>query len=74
MAIALGPEYGTVSPHLVEEAAREALRGQGHDMLLVLGFAFDALALETVEEFQPTNGGDFASASGCGSWAGRRCY
>ena len=64
VAIALGPEYGTVSPQLVKEAAREALRGQGHDLLLVLGFAFDALALETVEEFRPTNGGDFASVAG----------
>lgn len=63
VAIALGPEYGTVSPNLVKEAAKEALRGAGHDMLLVLGFAFDALALETVEEFRPSNG-DFATVAG----------
>ena len=48
----------------MKEAAKEALRGQGHDMLLVLGFAFDALALEMVEEFRPSNGGDFASVAG----------
>lgn len=64
VAIALGPEYGTVSPNLVKAAAQEALRGQGHDLLLVLGFAFDAQALETVEEFRPSQNGDFAVVAG----------
>jgi adenine-specific DNA-methyltransferase len=64
IAIALGPEYGTVSPGLVKDAAKEALRGQGHDLLLVLGFAFDALALETVEEFRPSDTSDFATVAG----------
>ncbi len=64
IALALGPEYGTVSPGLVKEAAKEALKGQGYDMLLVLGFAFDAMALETVEEFRPSDTSDFATVAG----------
>jgi adenine-specific DNA-methyltransferase len=64
IAIALGPEYGTVSPNLVKEAAKEALKGQEHDILLVLGFAFDAMALETVEEFRPSDTSDFATVAG----------
>lgn len=64
IAIALGPEYGTVSPGLVKEAAKEALKGQGHDILLVLGFAFDAMALQTVDEFRPSDTSDFATVAG----------
>jgi len=41
VAICIGPEHGTVGPELVKEAAKEALRGVGFDLLYVLGFAFD---------------------------------
>src|SRR5207253_10179561 len=34
-AICIGPEYGTAGPELVKEAAKEAVRGVGFDMLLV---------------------------------------
>ncbi len=44
-AIALGPEYGTVGPELIREAAKEAARA-GFDLLVVCGFAFDPLAGE----------------------------
>ncbi|MGH3623832.1 MAG: site-specific DNA-methyltransferase, partial [Sciscionella sp.] len=64
VAIALGPEYGTVSPSVVKGAAREANIGQGFDLLLVLGFAFDAQALETAAEFRPTENGGFATVAG----------
>jgi adenine-specific DNA-methyltransferase len=53
VAISIGPRYGTVGADWIKAAAREAMRGQGHDVLLVLGFAFDPYALETVEEFRP---------------------
>jgi adenine-specific DNA-methyltransferase len=53
VAVSIGPRYGTVGSDWIKAAAREAMRGQGHDVLLVLGFAFDPRALETVEEFQP---------------------
>jgi len=42
VAIAVGPEYGTVSAAFVRDAAREALdSGDDVDLLCVLGFAFD---------------------------------
>lgn len=63
VAVAIGPEYGTVSPAFIKEAAREALRGQGHDLLLVLGFAFDAQAGEVVGEFRPSDPADFAAVT-----------
>ncbi len=44
VAVAIGPQYGTVGPNLVREAALEA--GGYFDILVVCGFAFDALADE----------------------------
>ena len=41
VAIALGPQYGTVSPSFVKNAAREAIHAEGVELLCVLGFAFD---------------------------------
>jgi adenine-specific DNA-methyltransferase len=40
-AVSIGPEHGTVGPQQVKEAAKEAVQGVGHDVLLVCGFAFD---------------------------------
>jgi adenine-specific DNA-methyltransferase len=57
-AVSLGPEYGTVGADQVREAAREAVKGVGFDLLLVCGFAFDAASPETAHEFRPeVNGG-----------------
>jgi len=53
VAVSIGPEYGTVSPEQVKEAAKEALKGRGFDLLVVCGLAFDAHAGETAKEFQP---------------------
>ncbi len=53
IALSLGPEFGTVGPAQVKEAAKEAIRGIGFDLLLVLGFSFDARSGEAAEEFQP---------------------
>ena len=41
VAIAIGPEHGTVGPDQIREAAKEATRGAGFDLLVLLGFAFD---------------------------------
>jgi adenine-specific DNA-methyltransferase len=54
VAISIGPEHGTVGPEQVKEAAKEAMRGAGFDLLVVCGFAFDAHAGETAREFAPT--------------------
>ena len=42
VAIAIGPQYGTVSPAYVKKAAREAINAENVDLLCILGFAFDA--------------------------------
>ena len=41
VAIAVGPQYGTVSSTYVKNAAKEAIRAEGVDLLCILGFAFD---------------------------------
>jgi adenine-specific DNA-methyltransferase len=63
IAVTIGPQYGTVTADFVRRAAREALRGQGHDLLLVLGFAFDSQVAETAAEFRP-EAGSFAATIG----------
>ncbi len=53
VAVSLGPEHGTVGAEQVKEAAKEAMKGAGFDLLIVCGFAFDAHADETAKEFSP---------------------
>jgi len=52
VAICLGPEYGTVDARMVKAAAREALAMPNVDVLLVLGYAFEANALDAVGDTQ----------------------
>jgi adenine-specific DNA-methyltransferase len=49
VAVAIGPQYGTVSAQFIKEAAKEAVKVDGVDLLAVLGFAFDAQAGEVAE-------------------------
>lgn len=51
VAVSLGPEHGTVGPFQVKEAAKEAVKGRGFDILVVCGFAFDARVGEAAREF-----------------------
>ncbi len=51
VAICIGPEHGTVGPELLKEAAKEAVKGQGFDILYVLGFAFDPHVEEESKNF-----------------------
>jgi adenine-specific DNA-methyltransferase len=44
VAVAIGPEFGTVGPELIREAAKEAVKIA--DLLVVCGFAFDPRAGE----------------------------
>ncbi|TET45209.1 site-specific DNA-methyltransferase [candidate division TA06 bacterium] len=53
VAVCIGPEHGTVGPELVKEAAKEAVKGVGFDLLVVCGFAFDPHAWEAAKEFSP---------------------
>jgi adenine-specific DNA-methyltransferase len=50
-AVCLGPEHGTVGPELVKEAAKEAVKGVGFDLLIVCGFAFDPHVSEEVKRY-----------------------
>ncbi len=63
VAVSVGPEYGTVDADQVREAAKEASKGAGADLLLVCAFAFDATAGETAKEFQPADGSGWAVAA-----------
>jgi adenine-specific DNA-methyltransferase len=47
-AVAIGPEFGTVGPELIREAAKEAVKIA--DLLVVCGFAFDPMAGEEARE------------------------
>ena len=51
VAVCIGPEHGTVGPDLVKEAAKEAVRGVGFDLLIVCGFAFDPHVSEEAKRY-----------------------
>lgn len=61
IGIAIGPQYGTVTPDFVRDAAREAVHGMGFDLLLVCAFAFDPQAVRATEEFAPSDPSNFAT-------------
>ncbi|MFA7236205.1 MAG: site-specific DNA-methyltransferase [Phycisphaeraceae bacterium] len=50
-AICIGPEHGTVGAGLVKEAAKEAVKGVGFDVLIVCGFAFDPSVSEETKRY-----------------------
>ncbi|MFY1599449.1 site-specific DNA-methyltransferase [Micromonospora sp. WMMD737] len=62
IAVSVGPQYGTVDADWVKDAAREAIRGVGFDLLLVCAFGFGGRASEAVGEFAP-EGDDFATVA-----------
>ena len=51
-AVSIGPKHGTVDPELIKEAAKEAVRGLGFDLLIVCGFAFDPHASEEQKRYR----------------------
>ena len=51
VAICIGPEHGTVGAELVKEAAKEAVKGVGFDLLIVCGFAFDPHVSEEARRY-----------------------
>ena len=50
-AVCIGPEHGTVGPELVKEAAKEAVKGVGFDLLIICGFAFDPHVSEEAKRY-----------------------
>jgi len=55
VAVCIGPEYGTVAPELVKEAAKEAVKGVSFDLLVVCGFAFDPHVSEEAKRYGKLN-------------------
>ncbi len=51
VGITIGPQYGTVGPSFIKDAAREANRSGVVDLLCVLGFAFDPAVLGAGDEY-----------------------
>jgi adenine-specific DNA-methyltransferase len=51
VAVTIGPEYGTVTPQQVKEAAKEAVSGVGFDILIICGFAFDPHVSEEAKRY-----------------------
>lgn len=51
VAVAIGPEYGTVTSNDIREAAKEAVKGFGFDTLVVCAFAFDASVTEESKRY-----------------------
>jgi adenine-specific DNA-methyltransferase len=49
--VSIGPQYGTVGPDTVKEAAKEAVQGIGFELLLVCGFAFDPHVSEEAKRY-----------------------
>jgi len=49
--IAIGPQYGTVAPAFIKSAALEAIRAKDIDLLCVLAFAFDPLAIGATDDY-----------------------
>jgi adenine-specific DNA-methyltransferase len=49
--VCIGPQFGTVAPELMKEAAKEAVQGFGCDLLLVCGFAFDPHVGEEAKQY-----------------------
>jgi adenine-specific DNA-methyltransferase len=68
IAIAIGPQYGTVSTSYVKKAAKEAIEAEDVDLLAVLGFAFDPQVTGLTED----DGVTVATDEGFASVAGER--
>ena len=64
IAVALGPQYGTVSPGFIKAAAKEAIADESVDLLCVLGFAFDPQATGVTANDGVTVVQEFASVEG----------
>jgi adenine-specific DNA-methyltransferase len=62
VGLSIGPQYGTVGPKFIKDAALEAIRAPDIDLLCVLGMAFDPAALGVTKELSATDEG-FASVA-----------
>jgi adenine-specific DNA-methyltransferase len=63
VGITIGPQYGTVGPRFVKDAAREANRAGDIDLLCVLAFAFDPQVVGGSDDEYVTTEEGFASVA-----------
>ena len=63
VGITVGPQYGTVGPQFIKDAAREAIRAKDIDLLCVLAFAFDPSVIGTADEEYVTSAEGFANVA-----------
>ena len=61
--ITIGPQYGTVGPPFIKDAAREANRAGDIDLLCVLAFAFDPQVVGAGDDGYVTAEDGFASVA-----------
>ncbi|MEX2652084.1 MAG: site-specific DNA-methyltransferase [Acidimicrobiia bacterium] len=57
VGITIGPQYGTVGPAFIKDAAREANRAGDLDLLCVLAFAFDPAVLGQADDYVASDEG-----------------
>jgi adenine-specific DNA-methyltransferase len=62
IGVTIGPQYGTVGPAFVKDAAREAIKDTELDLLCVLAFAFDPQVLGVQAEYA-ASADDFAEVA-----------
>jgi adenine-specific DNA-methyltransferase len=62
IGITIGPQYGTVGPTFVKDAAREAIKDTSLDLLCVLAFAFDPQVVGIQNEYA-ASADDFAEVA-----------
>ncbi|HEU0251096.1 MAG TPA: site-specific DNA-methyltransferase [Solirubrobacteraceae bacterium] len=63
VGITIGPQYGTVGPAFIKDAAREANRAGDLDLLCVLAFAFDPSVLGSTGDGYVTSDEGFANVA-----------
>ena len=57
VGVTIGPQYGTVGPSFIKDAAREANRSGDLDLLCVLAFAFDPAVLGAGDDYVTSDEG-----------------
>jgi adenine-specific DNA-methyltransferase len=63
IGITVGPQYGTVGPSFIKDAAREAIHARDIDLLCVLAFSFDPAVLGTAGDEYVTSDDGFANVA-----------
>jgi adenine-specific DNA-methyltransferase len=57
VGVTIGPQYGTVGPSFIKDAAREAIHAVDLDLLCVLAFAFEPQVVGTGDEYRTSEEG-----------------